>query len=343
MASAKLWWNEIIDALDKLHSKGLSHIHVQCLRKFAVLQGQIITDAKKLRGTRGGIKIPADETVSRPYYLHNLVRGVYKPQNDIFALSIQTNPASKWGKEIEDPETGKWKINYDFEDEKKYVADMKSLQYCHSKNIPIGVIYKKKKAHNQILGLGIIKKIKGTLFEISPYSIEKKSVENKAYTLIKKQYQRKDYISTGSERTVIGRMNNRYFKEELMKQYNSKCAMCNFSLKNYLIGAHIVPVNIMRKIDPKNAMNPANGLLLCQNCDIAYELGDITVDPDFTINISKKIWNQARNNRSIKSWLENIESKIYIKKRTVHIPRKEFLKKKVSLVKAKSEFQFTTW
>ena len=323
-----------MDALDKLHSDGLDSTHVQCLRKFAVLQGEIITDSAKLRGTRGGAKIPADETVSKPYYLHNLVRGVYKPQGDPFALSIQTNPASKWGKEIEDPETGKWKINYDFEDGKKYIADMKSLQLCHSKNFPIGVIYKKKRAHNQILGLGIIKKIKGTMFEISPYQIkEKESIEKNAYTLIKRQYQRKDYVSTGSERTVVGRMNSQYFKEQLMIQYDSKCAMCNFSLKNYLIGAHIVPVDVMRKTDPKNAMNPSNGLLLCRNCDWAYELGDITVDSDYTTSISKKISDQASNNHAIKAWLDHVGKKIYIKKQSDFKPEKKFLKKKISLVK----------
>ena len=37
-----------MDALDKLHSDGLDSTHVQCLRKFAVLQGEIITDSAKL-------------------------------------------------------------------------------------------------------------------------------------------------------------------------------------------------------------------------------------------------------------------------------------------------------
>ena len=40
------------------------------------------------------------------------------------------------------------------------------------------------------------------------------------------------------------------------------------------------------------------------------------------INISKKIMNQAKNNHSIKSWLENIGRKIYVKKRSMHIPQK---------------------
>ena len=161
----------MIDELDQLYRKGVSKHHIQCLRKFAKLKDQTITDARKLRGERGGNKIPSDETVSNPYYLHSLVRGVYKQESDQFALSIQTNPNSKWGKEIEGLGYDDWVINYDFEDEKKYRADMKSLELCYRNGIPIGVIYKTKKAHNLILGLGIIRAVSGTLFEIVPYQM----------------------------------------------------------------------------------------------------------------------------------------------------------------------------
>ena len=165
----------LIDELDKLYHKGVSKHHIQCLRKFARLEGQIITDSRRLRGEKGGIKIPSDETVSKPYYLHSLVRGVYKPRKpDPFALSIQTNPNSKWGKEVEELELGDWVIKYDFEDEKKYHADMKSLELCKEFGVPIGIIYKTKKAHNLILGLGMINKINNTLFEVVPYQIKEK-------------------------------------------------------------------------------------------------------------------------------------------------------------------------
>ena len=91
----------MIDELDHLYRKGVSQHHIECLRKFDSLKGQMITDSRRLRGAKGGIKIPSDHIVTNSYYLHSLIRGVYKPESDPFALSIQTNPNSKWGKEID--------------------------------------------------------------------------------------------------------------------------------------------------------------------------------------------------------------------------------------------------
>ena len=114
--------------------------------------------------------------VTNSYYLHSLIRGVYKPESDPFALSIQTNPNSKWGKEIDGLEYANWQINYDFEDDGQYSWDMKSLELCHRYEVPIGIIFKTKKANNLILGLGIIQKVSGTLFEIVPYEIQEKGM-----------------------------------------------------------------------------------------------------------------------------------------------------------------------
>tara|TARA_B100001123_G_C15112865_1_gene948172 strand:- start:25 stop:987 length:963 start_codon:yes stop_codon:yes gene_type:complete len=320
-----------MDLLDKLLRHGVTNHHIECLRKFALLQGELITDSRRLRGERGGRKIPADETVSNPYYLHNLVRGVYKPQSDPFALSIQTNPQSKWGKEIDDPEAGQWKINYDFEDEKKYHADMASLEICFQKKIPIGVIYKKKKAHNQILGLGTIKKIEGTLFEIIPYDgLNLKDLEVNAYNEIKKQYEKNNYSSSGSKRTIMGRMNTKYFKEQLQIQYDGKCATCGFGLIKYLRGAHIVPFSEMQKWDPKNSMNPSNGLLLCSTCDIAFEIGDLRITPNFKVKKSKKL--QENENQVVNDWLKNVKDELSIKKSSMFPPNEKFLKKKISML-----------
>jgi len=154
-----------LDGLESIVGK----LHVQILKKFLALSGQVITDSTKLRGRRGISKIPPDNIVSEPHYLHNLVRGVYKPKGDDYALSILTNPKSKWGQEV-DFETGKWtSVDYDFDDGKKYAADMRSLSKCHKDGIPVGIIYKRKKGENQIFGLGKIVKIQGTKFEIVPF------------------------------------------------------------------------------------------------------------------------------------------------------------------------------
>ena len=166
----------MIDELDHLYDKGVSQHHIECLRKFDSLKGQMITDSRIIRGDKGGIKIPSDNIVSNPYYLHSLIRGVYKPQSDKSALSIQTNPNSKWGKEIDSLESANWKINYDFEDDGQYSWDMKSLELCHRYETPIGVIFKTKKANNLILGLGTVQTVNGTLFEIVPYEIQQKGM-----------------------------------------------------------------------------------------------------------------------------------------------------------------------
>ena len=166
----------MIDELDHLYRKGVSQHHIECLRKFDSLKGQMITDSRRLRGAKGGIKIPSDHIVTNPYYLHSLIRGVYKPESDPFALSIQTNPNSKWGKEIDGLEYANWQINYDFEDDGQYSWDMNSLELCHRYEVPIGIIFKTKKANNLILGLGIIQKVSGILFEIVPYEIQEKGM-----------------------------------------------------------------------------------------------------------------------------------------------------------------------
>ena len=164
-----------MSSLDSLSTKGVTPIHIQLLKKFQVLQGETITNSEQIRGQKGRAPIPADSLVSVPHYLHNLVRGVYKPRGDNFALAIQLNPSSSWGTEINFFSNKKWLIRYDFQDSSKYAGDMQSLRNCHEQDVPIGVIYKMKKATNRILGLGQVEQIIGTKFTIAPFQLDKKS------------------------------------------------------------------------------------------------------------------------------------------------------------------------
>jgi hypothetical protein len=312
--------------LSDLESKGLSKTHAQILEKFLIYEGQKITDSKKLRGVKGVSKIPADSIVSEPHYMHNLVRGVYKPEGDEYALSIQMNPQSIWGSEI-NFETGKWKIDYDFGDERKYSGDIASLRKCFDSKIPIGVIYKPEKGVNKILGLGEISSNKGTKFTIIPYEIEDKlsQVENLASTYTGDEMSRGDYSAQGKKSSVYVRAKQGKFKENLLQEYDNKCAFCEFN--EYLIGAHIVSYNIMRKEDPDNAMNPADGILLCKLCDIAFESGDILLQETYEVTISPKL--TKSENSSVTLWLSKINSKIPIKSDSKFTPKVEFIQKKL--------------
>lgn len=321
-------------SLDDLEKIGVNRTHIQILKQFLILEGQVITDSSKIRGGKGVSMIPPNSIVSEPHYLHNLVRGVYKPIGDDFALSIQTNPNSKWGTEI-DFETGKWKITYDFGSVDKYRTDINSLIKCYENNVPIGVIYKQRKGVNQILGLGKIQSVDEAKFIIVPYDLEEKVtiVPKLAHSYAKEQMARNDFSAGGSETTVFVREKQNVFRDMLLQEYDKKCAFCDFGIVEYLTAAHIVPFNIMRKEDEQNAMNPSDGLLLCKLCDIAFESGDIKVTESYGIIPSRMLKEQAHENQSVNSWLSRLKDKIHVKNDSRYAPDKKYLKRKIQLIK----------
>ncbi len=322
-----------MSSLDSLSTKGVTPIHIQLLKKFQVLQGETITNSEQIRGQKGRAPIPADSLVSVPHYLHNLVRGVYKPRGDNFALAIQLNPSSSWGTEINFFSNKKWLIRYDFQDSSKYAGDMQSLRNCHEQDVPIGVIYKMKKATNRILGLGQVEQIIGTKFTIAPFQLDKKStidIDDLAHSLATEEVAQGDFSSSGGNRSIVGRQKMRWFREQLMIQYEKKCAFCNLSFEPYLIGSHIVPFSYMQKHDPKNSMNPSDGILLCSLCDKAFERGDIVIHPDYKIDTSK-VGKLLQEDRIAVAWLGKIKSTLNFSSIGKFPASKKYLKKKILL------------
>ncbi len=325
--------------LSTLTNKGVSSKHIQILKKFAVLKNQIIKDSTLLRGQPGIAPVPADSIVSKPHYMHNLVRGVYKPKDDTFALSIQLNPKSKWGSEITiDDEKGTWIIKYDFKKDYLYQAEIRSMKNCFKNKIPIGVIYKVKPGANRILGLGIISKVVDYNFTIKPYNLDKKNIvdiDNKARSLVEHEVKKGDYSSRGEKTTTLGRQKMKFFRDELLKEYGNKCAICNLGIENYLIAAHIVKFSEMQKTDPDNAMNPSDGILLCRLCDIAFENGDIRLNTDFSIEVSNNLINKSHHDNSLKSWLSQLKKQINPTGNSGHPPGFKFIKEKLKLISKK--------
>jgi hypothetical protein len=319
-------------SLKDLISKGLTKKHIQVLEKFHIFKRRIIEDSSEIRGIKGEAPIPSDSIVDEPHYLHNLVRGVYKPSGDEYALSIQTNPNSKWGIEINFDDEN-WKINYDFEDDKKYASDIESLKKCFENNIPIGIIYKHKKGVNEILGLGKITNHKGTLFEIVNFDpVNEQELEHKGEEYALSEFQNGDYSCPSLKSSAIRRIKQEEFRKELLKEYDYKCIFCGLGKENYLRGAHIVPFAVMQKNEPENSMNPVNGLLLCVLCDIAFEKGDIIVDEQYQIISNEKLKELSETDTAIKSWISNIKDDLEIKTSAKFKPDIKYLKWKIELV-----------
>lgn len=312
--------------------KDIDPIHAEILEKFLVFKGRVIKGGREFGANKFPL-IPRDEIVSARHRLHNLVRGVYVNQADGLAQAIHTNPESKWGKEIVYEDDDHWALTYDFGKKYKFPSNIVSLRRCYEKNVPFGVILRLKHGVNKILGLGKISKVRGTRFTIVPYvsseKIEQKT-EEKAYEYVKARHERKDYSSNVKERTVLARSSQRWFREELLAEYR-KCVFCGMSKPGYLVGSHIVPHHIMQKQDPKNAMNPKDGLLMCRLCDVAFEKNDILVLTNLQIRISDKLRGLATQDKAIKNWLSGVGKKLKIKANGRYKPGKKFLSWKLKI------------
>ena len=81
------------------------------------------------------------------------------------------------------------------------------------------------------------------------------------------------------------RGNQARFRRAVLASYKSSCCISGLAVPQLLIASHIVPWSM----DAKNRLNPQNGLCLSALHDKAYDLGLITVLPDFTVRVSARL------------------------------------------------------
>ncbi len=85
--------------------------------------------------------------------------------------------------------------------------------------------------------------------------------------------------------TVQVRVNQARFRKSVLVGYDSTCCISGLQDERLLIASHIVPWSE----DTHNRLNPQNGLCLSALHDRAYDQGLITVLPDYTVRVSRKL------------------------------------------------------
>ncbi|MGI9218287.1 MAG: HNH endonuclease [Hydrogenophaga sp.] len=85
--------------------------------------------------------------------------------------------------------------------------------------------------------------------------------------------------------TVKVRVNQARFRRAVLASYNARCCISGLGISQLLVASHILPWSM----DEKNRLNPRNGLLLSSLHDKAYDVGLITVMPDFTIRVAEHL------------------------------------------------------
>ena len=84
---------------------------------------------------------------------------------------------------------------------------------------------------------------------------------------------------------VKTRVNQSVFRELVLANYNSKCAITGIDVPELLVASHILPW----ATNEKERLNPANGICLSMLWDKAFDKGLIGIKPDYTIIFSERI------------------------------------------------------
>jgi len=93
-----------------------------------------------------------------------------------------------------------------------------------------------------------------------------------------------DADHTGESRIISAtqRIKQDFFRRAVLSGYRGRCCMSGLSEARLLIASHIVPWSK----DPKNRLNPSNGLCLSSIHDRAFDQGLITLSDDFEVIVS---------------------------------------------------------
>lgn len=92
-------------------------------------------------------------------------------------------------------------------------------------------------------------------------------------------------IDTTRKAEVEVRKKQYIFRRMVLSSYSSVCCMSGLSEPRLLVASHIVPW----KDDTENRLNPRNGLCLSMLHDKAFDIGFLTVNPDYCVEVSPKL------------------------------------------------------
>ena len=115
---------------------------------------------------------------------------------------------------------------------------------------------------------------------------------------------------TGVERDAVVkvRVNQSFFRKRILSVYNFRCCVTGLDVQQLLVASHIVPWSE----DPKNRLNPRNGLCLNALHDRAFDRRLMWVDDSFTVRFSPKLKPATKTDETILDWLTSFAGKTLI-------------------------------
>lgn len=165
----------------------------------------------------------------------------------------------------------------------------------------------------------------GLAFESEKILAEKQHISLEEKVTIKEQKwqskQGKDVV-----RSVKVRVGQDFFREIVLNNFDSKCAISGIDIPEMLRASHIVPWSK----DEKIRVNPENGLCLSALYDVAFDQGFIGVSTDHKIILAEKLKKRKKEVYFQEHFgrLEGVE----IRSPSKFFPRKEFLEYHLDII-----------
>jgi putative restriction endonuclease len=117
-----------------------------------------------------------------------------------------------------------------------------------------------------------------------------------------------DLAGAEREAMVKVRVNQNFFRKRILSAYNFRCCVTGLSVQPLLVASHIIPW----AADPKNRLNPRNGLCLNALHDRAFDRGLMWVDESFTVRFSPKLKPESKAEDKTFEWLTSFAGRLLI-------------------------------
>lgn len=128
------------------------------------------------------------------------------------------------------------------------------------------------------------------------------------------------YVGETRSALIAARLGQSFFRSAVLSSYEYRCCISGLAIPELLVASHIVPW----RTDKGNRLNPRNGLCLSSIHDRAFDLGLITISPDFRLLVSKRIETTASNSFLCHTFQDYADKPICLPKK--FLPDAEFLK-----------------
>lgn len=154
-------------------------------------------------------------------------------------------------------------------------------------------------------------------------SLENNTLEEKYPDLLKEL---SDLNGETKLREIKTRVNQQYFRQIILSNYSSTCAISGIDIPELLIASHIIPWSV----NEKERLNPENGICLSPLYDQAFDKGLIGISTHYKVLISKKLTEHS-NKPYYRTYFSQIKG-AKLNQPEKYYPKKDFLEYHLDMV-----------